>query len=165
MSLEQFTKDMKEEFGAKWNDDEIREMYDAIELPTRATVDSAGYDFHAPFTFTLAPNEVIKIPTGIRVKIEQGWFLGCFPRSGLGFKYAASLSNTVGIIDALYYQSDNLGHIFCKMINRSTEDKVMTVNMGQGFMQGIFLPFGVTYDDNSTGIRNGGFGSTDIQNG
>ena len=28
-------------------------------------------------------------------------------------------------------------------------------------MQGIFLEYGVTLDDNADGIRNGGFGSTD----
>ena len=59
-----------------------------------------------------------------------------------------------------YINSDNEGHIFCKLVNRSNEDKVMLVKKGEGFMQGIFLPFGITEDDNATAKRNGGFGST-----
>ena len=62
------------------------ETYEGIQLPTRATTGSAGYDFKAPVGFTLEPGESIKIPTGIRVKIANGWMLACFPRSGLGFK-------------------------------------------------------------------------------
>lgn len=31
----------------------------------------------------------------------------------------------------------------------------------QGMAQGIFLPFGVTVDDECNTVRNGGFGSTD----
>ena len=79
------------------------ETYEKIPLPSRATTGSAGYDFKAPFGFTLLPGESIKIPTGIRVKIAEGWMLACFPRSGLGFKYRVQLDNTVGIIDSDRY--------------------------------------------------------------
>lgn len=129
-----------------------------VKLPERATAGSAGYDFFAPFSFTLAPAESIKIPTGVRVKIENGWFLAIYPRSGLGFKYRLQLDNTVGIIDADYYNSDNEGHIMIKMTNCG--DKPLSVEQGQGFAQGIFTPFGITYDDAADSIRNGGFGST-----
>ena len=36
----------------------------------------------------------------------------------------------------------------------------MTVQAGEGFMQGIFVEYGITVDDDTEGIRNGGFGST-----
>lgn len=158
----QFLKDIDDTFGCdKFTPEEVIQMHDNLKLPLRATRDSAGYDFYAPFSFTLAPNESIKIPTGIRARIDNGWFLSCYPRSGLGFKYCSTLANTVGIIDSLYYESDNEGHIFCRMINRSPDGKTMTVEKGAGFMQGIFIPFGITTDDNATGIRNGGCGSTD----
>ena len=135
-------------------------VYDAIKLPARATVGSAGYDFFSPLTFSLAPGETIKIPTGIRAEIQNGWVLQCYPRSGLGFKYRLQLNNTVGIIDSDYYYSDNEGHIFAKITNDSKEGKSVTVEAGQGFMQGIFMPFGITVDDETAEIRNGGFGST-----
>ena len=74
--------------------------YNSIVRPTRATSGSAGYDFRSPIGFKLRAGETIKIPTGICVKIIDGWFLGCLPRSGLGFKYKLQLDNTMGIIDA-----------------------------------------------------------------
>ena len=83
-----------------------------------------------------------------------------FPRSGLGFKYRLQLNNTVGIIDSDYYYSDNEGHIFEKITNDSNENKVVEIQAGMGFSQGIFVPFGITIDDEADGIRNGGFGST-----
>ena len=129
-------------------------------MPARATAGSAGYDFFSPLTFSLAPGETIKIPTGIRVQMETGWVLQCYPRSGLGFKYRLQLNNTVGIIDSDYYFSDNEGHIFAKLTNDGKEQKTVEVVQGQGFMQGIFVPFGITVDDDATAIRNGGFGST-----
>lgn len=132
----------------------------AVKLPTRATAGSAGYDFAVPCDLTLAPGETAKIPTGIRVKIADGWVLCVFPRSGLGFKYRIQLDNTVGIIDSDYYGSDNEGHIFIKITNDGKAGKTLSLKAGDGFAQGIFLPFGVTEDDEATAKRNGGFGST-----
>ena len=113
-----------------------------------------------PYDLTLVPGQTAKIPTGIRAKIADGWVLCLFPRSGLGFKYRLQLNNTVGIIDADYYLSDNEGHIFAKITNDSNEGKTLTLKQGEGFMQGIFIPFGLAEDDNVQTIRNGGFGST-----
>ena len=132
--------------------------YDEIKLPHRATVGSAGYDFYSPITFTLEPHETIKFPTGIRCKIDDGYVLSIYPRSGLGFKYRLRLDNTVGIIDSDYYNSDNEGHIFAKITNEG--DKPICINEGDAFCQGIFMPYCITYDDDADGIRNGGFGST-----
>ena len=108
----------------------------------------------------MAPGETIKIPTGIRAKMEIDWVLKLYPRSGLGFKYRLQLNNTVGIIDSDYYYSDNEGHIFAKITNDSNEGKDVTVQKGTGFMQGIFIQYGITMDDDTEDVRNGGFGST-----
>ena len=129
-------------------------------LPKRATAGSAGYDFFAPAEFTLKPGETVKIPTGIRVEMQPEWVLKCYPRSGLGFKYRLQLNNTVGIIDSDYFYSDNEGHIFSKITNDSNENKTLTIPADTGFMQGIFVEYGITVDDDATEIRNGGFGST-----
>ena len=134
--------------------------YDTVKLPMRATKGSAGYDFYSPIDFSLAPNETIKIATGIRAYMEDGWVLKIYPRSGLGFKYRLGLNNTVGIIDQDYYYSDNEGHIQIKMTNASNEGKVVSVKAGEAFAQGIFIEYGITFDDEVTETRNGGFGST-----
>ena len=96
----------------------------------------------------------------IRARMEENWVLKLYPRSGLGFKYRLQLNNTVGIIDSDYYYSDNEGHIFAKITNDSNEGKSVTIDAGTGFMQGIFLEYGITEDDDATAVRNGGFGST-----
>lgn len=159
VSFNQFYKDYIDTFG-ECEEKRVKEIYDNIVLPKRATKGSAGYDFHTPVKFTLQPGETIKIPTGIRAKMETGWVLKLYPRSGLGFKYRLQLNNTVGIIDSDYFYSDNEGHIFAKLTNDSNEGKTVCVNACDGFMQGIFVQYGITIDDDAEGTRNGGFGST-----
>ena len=156
VSFEQFQEGWHDSFGQSVP----KEVYDAVNLPKRATIGSAGYDFYSPLTFSLAPGETIKIPTGIRAEISEGWVLMLYPRSGLGFKYRVQLNNTVGIIDSDYFYSDNEGHIFIKITNDSNEGKTVAVEAGQGFAQGLFMPFGITVDDEVSAMRNGGFGST-----
>lgn len=159
VSKERFTEDWKDTFGEISNE-EISVIYDNLKLPKRATAGSAGYDFFAPVDFVILPGEMIKIPTGIRVEMDQEWVLKCYPRSGLGFKFRLQLNNTVGIIDSDYFYSDNEGHIFCKLTNDTKENKTINIPAGTGFMQGIFVEYGITVDDDVTDIRNGGFGST-----
>ncbi|RZT01152.1 dCTP deaminase/dUTPase family protein [Cuneatibacter caecimuris] len=159
VSFPRFYEDWCDTFGPV-KEEECRKIYDGIALPRRATRGSAGYDFYAPVDLELAPGESVKIPTGIRVKMEPDWVLTCYPRSGLGFKFRLQMNNTVGIIDSDYYNSDNEGHIFAKLTNDSREGKVCRVPAGQGFMQGIFLEYGITIDDEAEDERNGGFGST-----
>ena len=134
--------------------------YEHIQLPRRATSGSAGYDFFAPVGFELPAGGSIKIPTGVRAIMEDGWVLTLYPRSGLGFKFRFQLDNTVGVIDSDYAHSDNEGHIFMRMTNDSREGKVLRVPAGTAFAQGVFLPFGITVDDDVKAVRNGGLGST-----
>lgn len=159
VSFEQFCADWKDTFGAV-QDTEIREIYDGIQLPKRATKGSAGYDFYSPADFILEPGETVRIPSGIRAEMEPAWVLKCYPRSGLGFKYRLQLNNTVGIIDSDYFESDNEGHIFAKLTNDTNEGKTVEIPAGTGFMQGIFVEYGITVDDEAEETRNGGFGST-----
>ena len=131
--IAQFYKVSKTEFLKSGGEEE----YLNISLPKRATSGSAGYDFFAPKEYTLLPGETVKIPTGIRVKIDDGWVLTIFPRSSLGFKYKLRLDNTVGIIDSDYYYAENEGHIFIKLTNCG--DKPLTIEKGKAFAQGVFL--------------------------
>ena len=154
ISLEQWHKD--------YGDDSANEgdkTFEGIPMPTRSSVGSAGYDIHTPYGFTLKPGEDIKVPTGLKCRMNDGWFLMAVPRSGLGFKYYTRLANTVGIIDASYYNNaDNEGHMWVKLRNEGGKDLV--VEKYDRICQMIFVPFGITEDDNVTAERTGGFGSS-----
>lgn len=147
VSFQQFKKDWLNCYPECNNEDDIRKIYDQIKLPKRATTDSAGCDFFAPSNLTIYPSDSqiinsddspfkilkgdIKIPTGIRCYIEKGWLLQIYPRSSLGFKFGLHLANTVGIIDGDYYNSDNEGHIFVKLINDSSIRSSIKIKAGQ----------------------------------
>ena len=47
-----------------------------------------------------------------------------------------------------------------KITNDSKADKTVELKAGDAFAQGVFIPFGITLDDNATEQRTGGFGST-----
>lgn len=177
VSYEQFRKDYIDAYrhSTDLHDHEewLKKVYDGIKLPQRATVGSAGYDFYAPFNMVLYPGYSVVVPTGIRVKIDDGWVLKCYPRSGLGFKHRLQLDNTVGIIDSDYYNAKNEGHIFAKITYdlKKQEDNVddfhwmnnnkLYIDAGKAFIQGVFVEYGITVDDNTSNERTGGFGSTD----
>lgn len=159
VSKEQFLKDFKDTFK-DFSDEQALSIYEDIMLPRRATSKSAGYDIFMPIDYILKPGETVKIPTGIRVYMEPDYVFMIYPRSGLGFKYRLQLNNTVGVIDADYYESDNEGHIFVKITNDTNENKVVELKKSTGFAQGIFMQYGITIDDDVDVKRNGGFGST-----
>ena len=163
--IARFMKVSPGRFAADWAEafPGTDDPYDAIALPRRATAGSAGYDFFAPAAFGLAPGESVKIPTGIRARIDDGWVLMLFPRSGLGFKYRLQLNNTVGVVDSDYFGAANEGHIFIKLTNAG--DRCLSVRAGEAFAQGVFLPYGLVEDDDAARPRTGGFGSTDDQGG
>lgn len=158
VSFEQFEKDWLKAFPET---KDVKAVYDGIKLPERATAGSAGYDFYAPDAIKFEKGKSTLVPTGIRAKIENGWVLSIYPRSGLGFKHRCQLDNTVGIIDSDYYNSSNEGHIMIKISCAAHDDgHCAQVNAGDGFAQGIFTQFAITYNDAANGVRDGGFGST-----
>lgn len=164
VSFEQFVEDYRNTFlHDHLKADQIvqiKELYDAITLPKRGTKKSAGYDFISPVDFELHPGERIKIPTGIRAEMNEDYVLCMFVRSGVGFKYETILVNGTGIIDADYADADNEGHIFVKL--RNDGEKVLSVKAGDRLVQGVFLPYGITVDDDADGDRFGGMGSTGV---
>lgn len=177
VSLEQYIKDVENlSICVSGEDhDELEEEYNEIKIPSRATSGSVGFDFYLPRDIVLGVGEFIVIPTGIRCEIQEGYSLDIYPKSGLGFKNFTTLANTVGIIDADYFVSDNEGHIMVKMINKGYDvvknknnptesmNKKLIRHKGESFVQGILHEcFGATNDNDnhSMKIRNGGFDST-----
>lgn len=166
VSFEQFKNDWLNAFNGLWDEDnendmnDIKYIYNCLAIPHRSTKHSAGYDFKSPINFKLQPGESIMIPTGIRSYMPKNMVLMIFPRSGLGTKYRLGLCNTASVIDSDYFYSDNEGHIYIKMINEG--DKVVTVDQGKAFCQGIFTNYFVTLGDDVKQTRNGGFGSSGV---
>lgn len=147
-------------------DEKVREIYDNIKLPQRATARSAGYDFYYPFGETLLiPGESIVIPTGINVRIyddiDFDCFLAIYTKSSHGFYNRIKQEDTVAIIDADYINSNNEGHIFLDIRNEH-RTKTFKMKYHEKIAQGVFQIYGITSDDNATASRNGGMGSTSI---
>ena len=159
VSFEEFKKDWTKQVG-EFSDEKLKEIYDEIKLPHRATTGSAGYDFYTPISLTLDAGSEFMLPTGIRARFSPDYALIVAPKSGLGSKFRLQLNNTFGLIDSDYYYSDNEGHIMCKLINDGREGKQVSLVAGAGFVQGFFVKIGITEDDDADGVRNGGFGST-----
>ena len=140
-------------------------MFTACNVLTENEEDCAvyvrfRYDMNMEFTnsFSQAVNSVTLYAfdkNGVLVfqKTEEGELL---KQDG----YRMQLDNTVGIIDSDYYYSDNEGHIFCKITCDAKQEKEVLLKKGSAFIQGIFLEYGITVDDEVTEVRNGGFGST-----
>lgn len=146
----------------------LKEEYNDIKIPSRATMWSAGYDFSTPFSFELEPKEVINIPTGIKARMHSEDVLKIYIRSSLGFKYGISLVNSVGIIDSDYYNNKgNQGHIHIKI--RNDGDEKVEFSKGDKIAQGIFEKYYLTASDARdvssikfySKSRKGGIGSTD----
>ena len=162
VSFEEFERSIRSQTDAV-TEEAIIDMYNDIKLPKRATTGSAGYDIYSPIWVSLERGESIRIPTGIRCEMDDGWVLTIYPRSGLGTKYRFVPDNLVPVVDGDYAFSDNEGHIWLMMTyhgHEESENGTLEINRGDAIAQAIFLPYGVTKNDNATGIRNGGFGST-----
>lgn len=137
-----------------------KELYDEYNLPKRSTKNSAGYDIKAIYDFTIKPNEIKKIPTGIKSYMENDEMLMIFVRSSVGIKYNVRLCNQVGIIDADYYNNKtNEGHIWIVLKNEG--DKDFVVKKGEHFAQAIFTKFlTVDNEEEILNTRESGIGST-----
>lgn len=160
VSLAQFIKDYKVDQDNKLSPQKIYE--DILKLPVRSSAGSAGHDFVLTKDINLKPGASAVIETGINVKIVPGWVLFILPRSGLGVKFRVQLNNTVGVIDGDYINADNEGHILITITNDSKEGKSVVLEAGDRFVQGIFVPYGITNHDAPLGLRTGGHGSSGL---
>lgn len=154
-----FEKISKEQFDKDFSNYDC--SYDDIIIPKRSTVKSMGYDFYLPIDIEIKSNQVVKIPTGIKVSMYDDEFLGIYDRSGTGFKYNIRMCNQVGLIDADYYNNiDNEGHIWLALQNHSGKD--YSFKKGDKLVQGVFQKYLVVENEEEVnGVRKGGLGSTD----
>ena len=161
-----------------------------LPLPVRKTAQSAGYDFvvaediiipsYSDLSEAMYRNRPTYVPTlegaaeaiknanakitlvstGMKCKLDEGTYLELSVRSSCPLKHWLVLGNSVGIIDADYYNNpDNEGEIFFQIINLAPFP--IKLKRGDAIGQGIIKPYLTTEDDVATGERIGGFGSTD----
>ena len=142
--MRKFEKISFEQFRIDVLDD--RMLYEEYELPSRETTYSAGYDFHAIQEVVIEPNEIKRIPTGVKATMEDDEVLLLVVRGNQGFKYNVRLCNQVGVVDKDYYNNPgNEGHIWVALQNEGKDTYV--IKKGQGMAQGIFNKFLLTEDD------------------
>lgn len=133
-----------------------------INLPIRKTARSAGYDIEAAEDVVIPMYKPgmkpTLIPTGLKAYCEPDECLLLLNRSS-GPKKGFILANSVGLIDSDYYGNiDNDGHLFFAYFNCSDHDIIVKKHDAIG--QGVFTKFLTVDNDNATGERVGGFGST-----
>lgn len=142
ISFEQFSKDVENS----------KEIYDDIKIPQRDSDATAGYDICLLKDIELKPNEILKLPTGLKCFFEKDEVLLLVVRSSMGFKYNIRLCNQVGVIDADYYNNkDNEGHIWIRIQNEG--DSTVKLNKGDAIVQGIFLKYLTTQSDSTLEIE------------
>lgn len=142
ISFKQFKKDVAEDIN----------LYNEYELPQRDSDSTAGYDIYLLQDLIIEPNEIKKIPTGIKSFFEKDEVLFLIVRSSTGFKYNIRLCNQVGVIDSDYYNNqNNEGHIWIKIQNEGKEKVI--IPQGEAIVQGIFLKYLTTQSDKDRNIK------------
>ncbi len=138
-------------------------LYEELRLPKRATKYSAGYDFFAPYDFEIQPGEIKKIPTGIKVNMNNDECLLLHIKSGHGFKNNIRFCNQVGVIDKDYFENKtNDGNIFVAIQNEG--EMVWKIKKGSPFFQALFMKYLICEDEEEDFvIRTNGLGSTSAQ--
>lgn len=129
-----------------------------IKLPTRSDSRSAGYDFYSPVNITIMPNESKLFFTDVKACMNEDEVLMLYVRSSMG-KIPVVIANGTGIIDSSYFSNpSNDGNIGFRLLNLGDEPYV--INVGDRIGQGVFSKYLITDDDNASGERTGGFGSS-----
>lgn len=137
----------------------FKNEYGMLRLPKRSTAKSAGYDFYVLERTVCKSHEITMVKTGVKAYMEDGETLLLFNRSSNPKKKGLIILNGVGVVDADYADNpDNEGEIAGLFYNMRDEDVILEA--GEKMMQGIFVKYGITVDDEAEGERKGGFGST-----
>lgn len=145
----------------------IKKLYPDALVPMRGSAEATGLDLCAYIRnddrasygmLDIAPNETVKIGTGIATEIPKGCFGAIFARSGLATKFGLRPANCVGVIDC-----DYTGEIIVALHNDS--DSYRTITNGERIAQLVIVPYlpvdiEITDELCETQRGDGGFGST-----
>lgn len=136
-------------------------IHENAKVPTYAHETDAGADIYAVEDQVIAAGaRSVKVPTGLKMAIPEGWQIAIRPRSGLSAKTNLRISNQIGTIDASYR-----GEVMVLFDNIGPTS--YTIHAGDRIAQCIFEPvthFNAEVVPTVASIgndRGGGFGSTD----
>lgn len=143
---------------------QIKVLRASATLPAYQSDGAAGLDLAACLddsaggAITIAPSQIVVVPTGLALAIPPGYEGQVRPRSGLASKHGVTLPNAPGTID-----SDYRGELKVPLINLSREP--FTLSHGQRIAQLIIAAVSraelrVVNDLDGTARGQGGFGST-----
>lgn len=129
-------------------------------VPQYQTKGAAGMDLKAfiPYPMELEASQCLAIPTGIKIRLPEGFEAQVRPRSGLALNYSVTVLNTPGTVD-----SDYRGEVKVILINHS--NKPYVIQPGERIAQMVInkverCEFEVVDVLESTERKDGGFGST-----
>lgn len=138
----------------------IQKLRSDAVVPRYMTPRAAGLDLSASIDgpITLAPGQRALLPTGIAIKLPEGYEAQVRPRSGLAREHGVTLVNGPGTID-----EDYTGEVIVLLINHG--DQPVRVVPGQRVAQLVIAPVVqaelVEVDELPATERGaGGFGST-----
>jgi len=129
-------------------------------LPTRGSINSAGYDLISPYDVIIAANNRQLIPLGIKIKLQTDTFGKIEMRSGLASKHGLIIM--AGVVDSDYrgelkvaiYNSSNLDYYV------KSGDRIAQLIIHKISTDDLILVDKLT-DDNTPNTRgDNGFGST-----
>ena len=140
----------------------VKKVDPRIALPKYESEGASGMDLRAflDSDVSIEPFARVKIPTGLRVEIPEGFEAQVRPRSGLALKYGLTVLNSPGTID-----SDYRGDIEIILINLGAGDVIIKDGdrIAQLVITPVCRPFikeAVTLIETVRGA--GGFGSTGV---
>jgi len=136
----------------------ITRLDPSLPLPARETAGAAAFDLAAASDLTIAPHTIALIPTGLIIKVPDGYFLGVFARSSTPLKRGLMVANGVGVIDSDYCGPQDEVKIQVLNFTQTPVD----VKRGDRLAQGIFLKYAPPHweEGEPIGPTRGGFGST-----
>lgn len=162
VKFEAFRNDMAMYRPINFMNGDVEKAYEGIKIPVRKTKYSAGYDVCTPVDVVLPSGQRRVIPTGIKAVFSEdemeSWHLQMYVRSSVGIKDGVVLTNGTGVIDPDYFMGENDGDMMLALLN--TSDKLVKYKAGDRICQAVFVLHGLTSDDNASGDRTGGIGST-----
>ena len=139
---------------------QIKKLHPQVQLPKYQTKGSAGLDLQANISqpMVIKAGEIVLVPTGLAIALQEGYEAQVRPRSGLALKNGITVLNSPGTID-----SDYRGEISVILINHSKQDFIIT--NGLRIAQLVIAQYAfakiIEVDYISTTQRGeGGFGST-----
>ena len=137
----------------------IKRLNKEVALPQYHTRESSGFDIASSVDITVAPGQVVKIPTGLVIAAPKGHFLLIAARSSLPLKKGLAMANGIGVVDPDYAGPNDEIHI----ILHNFTDAPVEVKKGERLAQGIFLPVEQAQWEEVDELRpvdRGGMGST-----